>query len=464
MFEENIKYNDVLEELFEYKKLTKKLENELFSKENELLSIKKSYNELKSSSENITKDLNNKISMLEKNNSLLEEKIILQNQKVIKSNDNLKDIINSISTLKKEDIDKKLLELEKEKNAEISSLRNKIITLTQEKINIESELKFYHINKYKELNEKEKIYQDMNDNNNIFLNSLKNERNEMYQNILKEMKNLNIKNDNQIMITTVIENLKKEKKNYIKDIENIQQNHLEEIKDLESKNIILINKLNDLNNKLSYKDLQLIDIQKKIDKMNITYNNLENNNNILLKENNFLKEEGNELKKTLDELKNLIEQRELEFLEIRKNYDNNIKKLNNEINNYQDILKNKEKENNELQNKYNNMVEEKRLLDEKIDKFIQDQNELNIVNIKDNNKIIKKYVKDKYIIEKDEEINSLNNYISKIKKEYFQAIDKKKYYKVQCKILNEKLKIINNNLTEQQIKKIKDDILAKGLN
>jgi chromosome segregation ATPase len=302
-------------------------------------------------------------------------------------------------------------------------------------------------------------------NGNNVLNDIKNERNEMFQKIVKELRNQNALNDNNDIIIMLNENLKKVKEQYLKDIEKSEQNHLDEVKELKEKNMLLKNKLNGLDNKLSYKDIQLIDIQKKIDEINITYKNLENKNTLLLDENNFLKKEKNDLRYSLEDLKDLLEKREEEFLYEKKKYEFTIKKLNEEINNYQDMLSNKEKEKSELKKNYDDIIAEKKELSEKIDKFIQDENELNLdVDDKHDKKIMKKYIKNRYIIEKDEEINSLNKYIDKIKKEYFEAIDKKKYYKSQCKIVNDKLDIIKNVLTPQQIERIQNEIKSKGLN
>ena len=487
MLEEDTNMENILEELNEYKKLTQKLENELIYKANEISSMIKACNNYESKIEQLNEEIINlkkeNSSLIQKNNELLDNNDLLTKeiidinnrpQEEIKYVKNINELSDKINLINKDELNKKILELEKMKNEEISLLREQIINLTREKGDIELKLN-NQIRKNFDSNKKDLIYQNMNmninnnnnynDNDNIFLNETKNERNEMFQKIIKELKKQNVNNDKNNIIAMLTERLRKEKEKNLKEMEKIEQNHLDEIKDLKSKNMMLINKLNGLNDKLSYKDIQILDIQKKIDQMNITYQNLENNNTLLMNENNFLKKEKNDLKNSIDYLKNEIEIRKEDFLIEKKKYEKNIKTLNSEINNYQDMLNKKEKENNELHNNYNNIIEEKKLLSEKIDKFIQEENELNLnIYDKDNKKIIKKYIKENYIIEKDEEIKSLNKYIDKIKKEYFEAIDKKKYYKTQCKNINDKLDIIKNILTQQQIEKIQNEIKSKGLN
>ena len=126
MVEENSHYQNILDELIEYKKLTKKLENELIYKENQLSSINKLYNNSKSLSEQFNNENNNlkkKISFLEqKNKELSNENDLLNNQineinfqhqKEIKSLKNINDLINNNSILNKDELNKNILELEK---------------------------------------------------------------------------------------------------------------------------------------------------------------------------------------------------------------------------------------------------------------------------------------------------------------------------------------------------------------
>jgi chromosome segregation ATPase len=355
MSEEDINYENILDELIEYKKLTGKLENELIFRENEISSIAKKCNNYKLIIDQLKEDkinLQKAISSLQQeNNELIDRNHILskhitdinnQHEEEIKSLKNINAISNNNISFNKDELNKKILELEKIKNTEISSLRQQIINLTKEKDDLE--LKLNYQNKKDFLYQNIDMNKNMNMNGNNVLNDIKNERNEMFQKIVKELRNQNALNVNNDIIIMLNENLKKVKEQYLKDIEKSEQNHLDEVKELKEKNMLLENKLNGLGNKLSYKDIQLIDIQKKIDEINITYKNLENKNTLLLDENNFLKKEKNDLRYSLEDLKDLLEKREEEFLYEKKKYEFTIKKLNEEINNYQDMLSNKEKE------------------------------------------------------------------------------------------------------------------------
>ena len=232
-------------------------------------------------------------------------------------------------------------------------------------------------------------------------------------------------------------------------------------KELENKNMLLNNKIIELNNQLSYKNFQMVDIQKKIDSLNNTNEKLENNNNILSIKNNELENEINDFSDEFGKLKSLILQKEKESIYTKKINDKNIQKLKNDINSFKEIIDNKVKENKELENKFNKIKEEKNKLINKIN-CIDEENEI-LHNSGDKKNFKKSYEKDKYILEKNEEIKSLNKYISKIKKEYYEAIEKKKFYKNQCRLFNEQIDIIKNNLNPDQIQKIQQELIKKGI-
>ena len=345
------------------------------------------------------------------------------------------------------------------------SLKSEIVALKREKNNIEIEFKNYQINTNTQIDKMKIINQDLNNYNYNIYQNIKNDKDEILKKIKDDVKIQINKNENNKILEVIIENWKREKQNYLKDLDDLENKHLEEIKDLENKIILSNKRINELNNEISYKDIQLLEIQKKIDKINMTYQILENNNNKLLNENNQLKIEGEDLKNSLNVLKNLVQQREEEFLDNQKFYENNIKNLKDELNQYKNKLDNKEKENKELQNNYNKVKEEKTTLIDKINN-IKDENELNSLYLKgDKNKNNKNdYEVEKCMYDKDEEIKSLNKYINKIKQEYYKDLDKKNYYKEQCKIFNYKIDIIKNNLTQQQIQNIEKEIKEKDFN
>ena len=461
-------YQSILNDLLEYQKLSKKLELLLISKEKELDSLniksKELFDQLKSENAGLKMEisaLNQKLKETSDENDLLKEQIDnmkfnhekeINSLKVIKSLDNN---ANKNSVVNRDD----LLELEKIKNEEILSLKAKNVLLQKEKNSLEIKLKEYQISSNLDINKIELINKDLNKNNCEAFEKIKNEKEDLYVKILEEVRKEVSKKENNKALSTIASNWKQEKERYLKDIENIQKEYLEEIKSLKNENLILNSKITHLTNQISYKDLQMIDIQRKIDQLNITYTNLEKDNNILLSENNELQKEKADFKNNLNNIKALIGQKDEEFSEKIKNYEEEIKTNQTEINKYMEELDKKQKEINVLKNNYNKIKEEKK---EIIDKFKNIDDE-DVLKDDDNNlsERLKKYEIDRYIYDKNEEINSLNKYIAKIKEDYYQILDKKKYYKQQCKMINDKIDIIKKKLTIQQIQEIEKEIKEK---
>ena len=446
MDENNLKFKDILDELLEYKKLNVKLEKELISKNNEISLLLNNLNILKQQYEKEISDFKNTINDLnEKNKELLDTNIKLTYEKddyifqLKKEIENLKRLNSSTNSLvqNKNELNQKILEIEKIKNEEIFALRAQILQLNKEKDNIDMEFREYKINKPNDA----KMIKESDKHNFNFGKNIENEKDKMKKSIesMNEQVRKN-ENDNNIKILELsLEQLKEEKKNFIKDLRVIEEKHLNEVNILKEKNESLKNKIILLDNDLSYKESQLYEIQRKYDKLNIENKTLENNNNFLLFQND---NQNDECKNNLTNLKNLINKREEEIVDLEDSYKKDIKKLRKDIREYKNKLYDKEKENFELKNKINKINEEKKLL---VDKMMKIQ-------------------KNNYIVEKEEEINSLKKYISRIKKEYFDAIEKKKYYKTQCKIFNHRIDIIKNNISKEQLQKIEKEIMEKDNN
>lgn len=462
-------YQNILNDLLEYQKLSKKLELLLLSKEKELDSLniksKEVFDQLKSENADLKMEitaLNQKLKETSDENDLLKEQIDnmkfnhekeINSLKVIKSLDK-----NGKSVANRDD----LLELEKIKNEEILSLKTKNVLLQKEKNSLEIKLKEYQISSNLDINKIELINKDLSKNNFEAFEKIKNEKEDLYVKILEEVRKEVSKKENNKALNTIVSNWKQEKEKYLKDIENIQKEYLEEIKSLKNENLILNSKITHLTNQISYKDLQMIDIQKKIDQLNFTYTNLEKDNNILLSENNELQKEKADFKNNLNNIKVLIGQKDEEFSEKIKHYEEEIKTKQTEINKNMEELDKKEKEINELKNDYNKIKEEKK---EIIDKFKNFDDEDELKNDDNNlNEKLKRYEIDRYIYDKNEEINSLNKYIAKIKEDYYKILDKKKYYKQQCKMINDKIDIIKKKLTIQQKQEIEKEIKEKEIN
>jgi len=464
--EKNLDHKEILEELLEYKKLVAKLEKELFSKNDELSSLINNLKNLKQFYEKEIIDLKNEVNSLkQKNKELSDTNVKLENEK----NDcisqfkheieNLERLHNSTNSLvqNKNELNQKILEIEKIKNEEIAALRSKIVLLTNEKTNIEMEFREYKINKPNDI----RMIKERDEHNINFKNNIENDKNEMKKSIelMKEQvrNNKNIDNINKIL-ELKIRQYKDEKNNYLKDIRVIEEKYLNEIEVLKEKNASLNGRLDLLTNDLSYKDGLIYEMQKKFYLLINENKALENSKNNLLIENESLKDE---VQNNLTELKELNNKREEEIDDQEDINKRDIKKLKKVIKEFKNKLLEKDKENFELKNKINKINEEKKGL---IDKMMKIQNENNSAYFNANKKALKEYEKDNYIVEKEEEINSLNKYISKIKKEYYEAIDKKKYYKAQCKLFNNKIDIIKNNISKEQLQKIEKEIMEKGNN
>ena len=132
MDENNLKFKDILDELLEYKKLNVKLEKELISKNNEISLLLNNLNILKQQYEKEISDFKNTINDLnEKNKELLDTNIKLTYEKddyifqLKKEIENLKRLNSSTNSLvqNKNELNQKILEIEKIKNEEIFALK-----------------------------------------------------------------------------------------------------------------------------------------------------------------------------------------------------------------------------------------------------------------------------------------------------------------------------------------------------
>ena len=265
--------------------------------------------------------------------------------------------------------------------------------------------------------EKNKINNDkdyMKDLN--IINESKEEFDENNKKRLEELKLNNIRNEN----NKIIEKLEKE----LIDTKKIKENEIKNLEDyfyrdknkLINQNIAISKNLDSIKNKLSLKDVELLNIQKQIDQVGTSNQNLENQIIFLLNENNELQNEIKYLENKIYELNNLIKERENEFNEEINEYKRQINKLKSEINEFNKLVEVKENEKIKMQKKYDSIMEEKRLLLDKI-VILQEENELKIETVK-NKKINTKNYLNKYLFEKEEEIKNLNECISKIKKEF----------------------------------------------
>ena len=194
------------------------------------------------------------------------------------------------------------------------------------------------------IQEKEKIIQSMNINQNTDIINIKNEFENEKKIFLEKIEKINeklvdIENENKILkeenikLNEEINNYKEKEKNNI-DLENDLK--LKNVKNLELENIKkeLIDKINELNKKINELNNKIKDLEKN-----------KNNNNIDI--NQAMKDS--------------------EIIKIMNNYDNNLKKLGNDLmNKNKDEIKNLENKLKSLQSKYDMIVLERENLKKNI--------------------------------------------------------------------------------------------------
>ena len=194
------------------------------------------------------------------------------------------------------------------------------------------------------IQEKEKIIQSMNINQNTDIINIKNEFENEKKIFLEKIEKINeklvdIENENKILkeenikLNEEINNYKEKEKNNI-DLENDLK--LKNVKNLELENIKkeLIDKINELNKKINELNNKIKDLEKN-----------KNNNNIDI--NQVMKDS--------------------EIIKIMNNYDNNLKKLGNDLmNKNKDEIKNLENKLKSLQSKYDMIVLERENLKKNI--------------------------------------------------------------------------------------------------
>ena len=447
----NLEMNYYIEEIKEYKKLIEKFEDEIKKIQNDKISLSKENDEMKLLISQLGSENNNlkkKIDNLQKGNEeiseiniLLKEQINninLQNQKELDSLRNINNLISYNNTAPIENQTEIVLKL---KNAEIYSLKEEILSLTRK--NKKLQLDFEDLKKKYEL-EIFNIKFDKEKMNNInIMNESKEELGESNRKMLDELKLNNIRNESNKIIEQLEKELIDTRNKKENEIKNLEDNFYKDKNKLINQNIAISKNLDSIKNKLSLKDVELVNIQKQINKMGSSNQNLGNKIIFLLNQNNQLQNEIEYLENKIYELNNLIKEREREFDEENNEYKRQMNKLKSELTEYKKLIETKEKEKIKMQKKYDSILDEKRLLLDKI-VILQEENELKMETAK-NAKLITKNYLNKYLIEKEEEIKNLNEYISKIKKELNKIKEKKIIINLNVKNLMMELKRISFN-------------------
>ena len=394
--QENIKYQNLVNN---FKKEQEKFKNNYISQnQNQKLSL----NNLQSQYENNIKELQEKMSIMQQENEKVNNIVKAKDQQIInliEEKDKLLDEINNVRNMLKLSVsndsfnNNQRIEAEKRNNelAQLRILSQNNEQLKQEIINLRN-----HITQLE--NEKEKLINHINENNNEQndqeiqeqIISLKNEKEEL-QNKLLNYLNSQTDNNNKINKTLQEKNeLTKENaelKNDIKELEN--ENH---------KNLLQLSKLSELKNELemikkenntNFEELKLQ--QEENQKLYNIIRDKERENQLLK---NQISKNANEEQRDFDE-----EQFNIDMNNELEEKNNIIDKLEKQIN----ILKNRNEkvtmENSELKEKYqliqsgkdegfvntlDNLKEELKDKDKQITKLIEENKNLRNIN-KDNN-------------------------------------------------------------------------------
>ena len=401
-------YQEILDQLLEYRNYSMKLEKDLEKKNNEKQDYINLYNDIKELHQKVQK---NNEDLRQQIQTLNEEKLNMENQyknenKKLKEyleiqKDNYEKQLKNINnldeiTLKNRitaEIEIKYTNIINEKNYEIQQLNDTINELKSENLKRNSEFEIYKNktkNEFDQLNEK--YNSDLKDLLNKFaenkgdngINSYK--RNDDFSPLMfQELKiQLNRSKEKEKDLNELLERIKTQNNNIIIASKTKEQNYLKEIEsekfknelqnnqinNLTQKNLMLENEINELKALAQNAKNTLINVQKENENLNLMNNDL----NVKIEEANL----------TLDNLKNLIALREEEMNQALLNYRNknqqkfinekenieiyqkqiedlnlHLKKINSDFKDYidkNDNIKNeKEKENNKL-------IEEKKIL------------------------------------------------------------------------------------------------------
>ena len=348
----NINFNNKeLESIEIIKKEKKEIEKNLEEKNNEYNKLKNKIDELsKKNNElnNIIKNLDEQKKEIKEKNDKINEEII--NEKIELNEKNIK-LMNDIQLIKEENI--------KLKNAQNNN--NKIIEENKE-----------YLNKIKFLNEEINKIKNQNIENEKNLNLKIKEENLKLTNTINELNESNkqykLLEEEKTKLSTVINKLEEQNKSLllvkIKNNSNIKELNLE-LNDLKSKNNKNNEEIIKLKNIILEKDQIINDLNNKIKNMNLNEINISaiSGNNKEFKFNNLIfDEEIDNIKIILNDLnintKNNITkmiEKDNQFNEIKNNYNKKINEIYNE--NYlpiNDIIK----DINNSQNEYNKLIDQ----------------------------------------------------------------------------------------------------------
>ena len=526
------------DELFEYKKLTAKLEDVLEQKDTELTSMSNLYNELKSLNERARRecdDLNAKLIKSYTERNLLEKKyeaaLEQERANLSKQSEIYKDKILKLSsydpqnmkTKIENEIDLKYRHILNQKQLELDNLTQTVSDIKRNYDLLQTEYETFKSDALKEQSAQRALHQnEISD----LLHKIEIQNEKVINNIdketFRELKNeLDASRKHVNDLTNELDVLRNEKekitieRNELKltniseiDKEKFNNKHLQSENEKQSAMILQLQNENDLlKQKLNDKSIQVNDLIRDKSDLVKQLHEYENDFQMFKSEiialRHKLENQDRELADNIAQSHN--EHKEQLYKEIadKENHQQQIQDLTNQLKDLRVSFKNyhdeKETELKNLERDYVMLQEEKRIMLQQHEKLFNDiktlqsnyevkaeqaeQYEKEYLHIQTQYRNMNEQMKDlnKKVNEletqntkKDKEVNVLRNKIDGMKyttddrayadlmKKYKEVLEKKKYYKKQCKITNNNILAIMNKVTPEQKREIEE--MAGGLN
>lgn len=468
---ENLSYQETLDQLLEYRKLVARMEDEVTKKENEKQSIIQVYQDMKvlyEKSRIECNDLNIKLKTIIEEKQNMENKYKSENsrlqdyfekqkttyEKQLKSINELNDkaLRNKIAA----EIEVKYTNIIKEKDNEIENLNEKLQNERKSKVQLEAEHEDLKESSQREIDrlqkKNENDMKEMMNKLSSFTLEQKPKKNidgdEITPLLVSELKIQLTNAKNQInTLNALIQSLKAQNNSFMINGTVKEENYRKELNAEKYHSQILQNQIIQLTSKLEVIENECKNNKAQLEISQISFNNVQKENEMLTIANRDLTQELNQIKNEVDTLRRLIEKREREMSNLIED-----QKKQNE----QRFFTDKEK----IQT-YQEQIEQfhfdfKRLTEEYKD---------NIDKEKESKKQIETE-KNKLSEEKSILMNQLNQTqveLEYIRGDYENKIRETDYFKNEYERLDAKLRDVNNSLveTEKRCDILRDTVTSK---
>ena len=468
---ENLSYQETLDQLLEYRKLVARMEDEVTKKENEKQSIIQVYQDMKvlyEKSRIECNDLSIRLKTIIEEKQNMENKYKAENsrlqgyfekqkttyEKQLKSINELNDkaLRNKIAA----EIEVKYTNIIKEKDIEIENLNEKLQNERKSKVQLEAEHEDLKESSQREIDrlqkKNENDMKEMMNKLSSFTLEQKPKKNidgdEITPLLVSELKIQLTDAKNQInTLNALIQSLKAQNNSFMINGTVKEENYRKELNAEKYHSQILQNQIIQLTSKLEVIENECKNNKAQLEISQISFNNVQKENEMLTIANRDLTQELNQIKNEVDTLRRLIEKREREMSNLIED-----QKKQNE----QRFFTDKEK----IQT-YQEQIEQfhfdfKRLTEEYKD---------NIDKEKESKKQIETE-KNKLSEEKSILMNQLNQTqveLEYIRGDYENKIRETDYFKNEYERLDAKLRDVNNSLveTEKRCDILRDTVTSK---